>query len=362
MEDKQIAKGIIRALFQLLGLAIFLWVLYELQSIIIYFAIAAVIALVGRPISLLLTKRLKFNNLLATTLTIAILLGIVVGIVSLFVPLIVKQGGNLSLLNVEELEKNIGLLMAEITEYLQLDNQFWQQQLRSGSLFNSINLSAVPNFLNSIIGILGDFTIGLFSVLFISFFLLKDSKLLERILLTLVKDEYTDKTSASILKIKQLLSRYFIGLLIQIMILLVVYFGVLLLVGIPNAFVIAFLCALLNLIPYLGPIIGGVLMLLLTMTSNLDANFSAVILPKAIYVMIGFVVGQLIDNFFSQPFIFSNSVKSHPLEIFIVILATGTLFGPMGMILAIPAYTALKVVLKIFLSDNKIVKSVTKRL
>jgi predicted PurR-regulated permease PerM len=327
MEDKQIAKGIIRALFQLLGLAIFLWVLYELQSIIIYFAIAAVIALVGRPISLLLTKRLKFNNLLATTLTIAILLGIVVGIVSLFVPLIVKQGGNLSLLNVEELEKNIGLLMAEITEYLQLDNQFWQQQLRSGSLFN-----------------------------------LKDSKLLERILLTLVKDEYTDKTSASILKIKQLLSRYFIGLLIQIMILLVVYFGVLLLVGIPNAFVIAFLCALLNLIPYLGPIIGGVLMLLLTMTSNLDANFSAVILPKAIYVMIGFVVGQLIDNFFSQPFIFSNSVKSHPLEIFIVILATGTLFGPMGMILAIPAYTALKVVLKIFLSDNKIVKSVTKRL
>lgn len=103
-------------------------------------------------------------------------------------------------------------------------------------------------------------------------------------------------------------------------------------------------------------------MLLLTMTSNLDASFSAVILPKAIYVMIGFVFGQLIDNFFSQPFIFSSSVKSHPLEIFIVILAAGTLFGPMGMILAIPAYTAIKVVLKIFLSDNKIVKSVTKSL
>ncbi len=362
MEDKQIAKGILRALFQLTGLVLLLWVLYELQSMIVYFSIAAVIALVGRPISLFLIKRLKFNSLLATTLTILILLGIVVGIVSLFIPLIVKQGGNLSLLNVEELENNLAVLMTEITNYLQLDSQFWQQQLRSGSLFESINLSAVPDFLNSIIGVLGDITVGLFSVLFISFFLLKDSKMLERILLTLVKDEYTEKTSASILKIKQLLSRYFIGLFVQILILLVIYFLVLLLVGIPNAFVIAFLCALLNLIPYLGPIIGGVLMLLLTMTSNLDASFSAVILPKAIYVMIGFVFGQLIDNFFSQPFIFSSSVKSHPLEIFIVILAAGTLFGPMGMILAIPAYTAIKVVLKIFLSDNKIVKSVTKSL
>jgi len=362
MEDKQFAKGILRALFQLTGLVLLLWVLYELQSIIVYFSIAAVIALVGRPISLFLIKRLKFNSLLANTLTILILLGIVVGIVSLFIPLIVKQGGNLSLLNVEELENNLAVLMTEITNYLQLDSQFWQQQLRSGSLFESINLSAVPDFLNSIIGVLGDITVGLFSVLFISFFLLKDSKMLERILLTLVKDEYTEKTSASILKIKQLLSRYFIGLLVQILILLVIYFLVLFLVGIPNAFVIAFLCALLNLIPYLGPIIGGVLMLLLTMTSNLDASFSAVILPKAIYVMIGFVFGQLIDNFFSQPFIFSSSVKSHPLEIFIVILAAGSLFGPMGMILAIPAYTAIKVVLKIFLSDNKIVKSVTKSL
>ncbi|MEL0263245.1 MAG: AI-2E family transporter [Flavobacteriaceae bacterium] len=337
MEDKQIAKGILRALFQLTGLVLLLWVLYELQSIIVYFSIAAVIALVGRPISLFLIKRLKFNSLLATTLTILILLGIVVGIVSLFIPLIVKQGGNLSLLNVEELENNLAVLMTEITNYLQLDSLFWQQQLRSGSLFESINLSAVPDFLNSIIGVLGDITVGLFSVLFISFFLLKDSKMLERILLTLVKDEYTEKTSASILKIKQLLSRYFIGLFVQILILLVIYFLVLLLVG-------------------------GVLMLLLTMTSNLDASFSAVILPKAIYVMIGFVFGQLIDNFFSQPFIFSSSVKSHPLEIFIVILAAGTLFGPMGMILAIPAYTAIKVVLKIFLSDNKIVKSVTKSL
>ena len=76
--------------------------------------------------------------------------------------------------------------------------------------------------------------------------------------------------------------------------------------------------------------------------------------------MIGFTIGQLIDNFFSQPLIFSNSVKSHPLEIFIVILAAGTLLGPVGMIVAIPFYTTLKVIAQEFLSDNKIVKSLTK--
>jgi predicted PurR-regulated permease PerM len=127
-----------------------------------------------------------------------------------------------------------------------------------------------------------------------------------------------------------------------------------------NAFIIAFLCALLNLIPYLGPIIGGFLMMILTMTSFIAADFSTVILPKTIFVMIGFTIGQLIDNFFSQPFIFSNSVKSHPLEIFIVILASGTLLGPIGMIIAIPLYTTLKVISQEFLSQNKIVKSLTK--
>ena len=115
-------------------------------------------------------------------------------------------------------------------------------------------------------------------------------------------------------------------------------------VTIKNAFIIAFLCSLLNLIPYIGPIIAAILMIILSMTSNLDADFSTIILPKTIYVMIGFIIGQLIDNFFSQPYIFSKSVKSHPLEIFIIILVGGTLFGPIGMIAAIPFYTSLKAV------------------
>ncbi len=126
--------------------------------------------------------------------------------------------------------------------------------------------------------------------------------------------------------------------------------------------IIAFLCALFNIIPYVGPIIGGVIMILLTMTSNPEMDFSTVIFPRTGYVIIGIVVGQLVDNFFSQPLIFSNSVKSHPLEIFLVIIISGLLFGIIGMIVAVPAYTVVRVILKEFFFGNKWVEALTRRI
>ena len=232
--------------------------------------------------------------------------------------------------------------------------------MEESKIFSSFDYSIIPNFFNSLVSGLGNFSIGLLSVLFISFFLLKDSKLLEDGVMVFVPDSKESRLSKSFEKIKDLLSRYFVGLVFQILILFVIYTIALLIFGINNAIVIAFLCALLNLIPYIGPLFSGVLMLLLCMTSNLEADFSTVILPNTIGVMIFFLIGQLIDNFLSQPLIFSSSVKSHPLEIFLVIIIWGILFGILGMVVAVPSYTAIKVILKEFLSDNKIVKSLTK--
>ena len=191
---------------------------------------------------------------------------------------------------------------------------------------------------------------------------MKDTHIMENSIYVLVSDKNENKLKKSLTTINNLLSRYFIGLVFQITILFLIYTVVLLIFGIQNAVVIAFLCALLNLIPYIGPLIGGVIMLFLTMSSNLGQDFQTEILPTTFYVMIGYVFAQLIDNFLSQPFIFSNSVKSHPLEIFLVIIISGVLFGVTGMIVAIPTYTAIKVILKAFLADNKIVQSLTKDL
>jgi len=362
MESKNISQGIVNAVLKLGLISLGIFLLLELQVLLVYLVVAAIISLIGRPIVLFLKNKLKFSNLLAASVSLLVLGSLLFGIISLFIPLIIQQGENLSLLDLNELEYKLEKLMNEISLFLNLDPTNIEQYSSLKNFISKDSLGVIPEFLNHLLSLLGNFTIGLFSVTFISFFLLKDSHILENAILIFVNDKSEGRLKKSFEKIKNLLSRYFLGLLLQITILLIIYSIILLIFGIKNAIVIAFLCALLNLIPYIGPLIGSVLMMFLTMTSNVEADFSSVILPKTIYVMIGFFIGQLIDGFFSQPLIFSNSVKSHPLEIFIVILAGGALMGTTGMILAIPLYTTLKVIFKAFLSENKIVKSLTQDL
>ncbi len=366
MTPKIISQGILRAIGILVGIALLFYFLYAIRSVLAYLAMAAVVALIGRPVVLFLRRKLKFPNTLAVVAAMLVMVGIIAGIISLFVPLITEQGKNLSLLNIDELQKNFNSLYQEITRYFgaspEAVNEIIKESDLDKSFLQDLDIGFIPNVLNSFVGILSSVSIGLFSVLFISFFFLKDSKLFQRGLLTFVPNDKEGGMAKSIDKINGLLSRYFVGLLLQLFVLFVIYTITLLLVGIDNAIVIAFLCALFNIIPYVGPLIGGVLMIFLTMTSNLGQDFSTVILPDAGWVFLGLIIGQLVDNFFSQPFIFSNSVKSHPLEIFLVIIIAGLLFGVVGMIVAVPGYTAIKVILKEFLAENKIVRRLTKDL
>lgn len=366
MTSKTIANGILSAIGIIVGVVLLFYFLYVIRSVIAYLAIAAVIALIGKPIVVFLKQRLKFPNILAVILAMLVMVGVITSVFALFIPLISEQSKNLSLLNINELQNSINTLYVQIMQYLGVSTNTVGNVLQDAKLeqnfLKGLNLNFIPNFLNSLLDVLSSLSIGLFSVLFISFFFLKDSQLFQNGLLVFVPNNKEAGTVNSISKINNLLSRYFVGLLLQIFILFVIYTIVLLIVGIENAIVIAFLCSLFNIIPYIGPIIGGVLMILLTMTSNLGLDFSTVILPKTGYVLLGLVIGQLVDNFFSQPLIFSNSVKSHPLEIFLVIIIAGLLFGIVGMIIAVPGYTVIKVILKEFLADNKIVKSLTKNL
>ncbi len=366
MTSKTIANGIIRAVAIIAGIVLLIYFMYLIRSVLAYLAMAAVIALIGRPVVLFLRRRLKFPNLLAVIATMILMVGILAGIVSLFIPLISEQGKNLSLLDIDKLQQNVNSIYKEVIQYFGASPQSVNDLLKEADIeknvLGGLNIGFIPNILNSLVTVLSSVSIGLFSVLFISFFFLKDSKLLLRGVLMFIPAGKEGNTVNSMDKINALLSRYFVGLLLQILVLFVIYTAVLLLVGIENAIVIAFLCSLFNIIPYVGPIIGGVIMVFLTMSSNLGADFSEVILPKTGYVLIGLAIGQVVDNFFSQPIIFSNSVKSHPLEIFLVIIIAGLLFGVLGMIVAVPGYTALKVVLKEFLSEYKIIHRLTRNL
>ena len=360
--SKIIANGILRAIGFLVLAAAFLYFLYLIQSILIYVVTALILTLIGNPILDFFKKRLKFKHTLATIATLLIFILIITGFVLMFIPLISSQGQNLSLLKTVEIEESITQLTKQASVFLESHNIDLEQMLKGANITSKINFNFIPNFLNSILGTISSFGIGLASVLFISFFFLKDRVLFIVSAKKLIPDSQEDKILNSLHKINHLLSRYFIGLLIQLFIVFILYLIVLFIFGIPNPFIIAFLCAVLNIVPYIGPLIASVLAAILTMLSNLGNDFQTEILPTTIYVLIGFWIVQIIDNNLSQPIIFSKSVSSHPLEIFLVILIAGFLFGILGMIIAVPLYTILKVIGKEFIPENKIIQLLTKNI
>ena len=358
MTSKEIANGILRAVAIIVLVVLGLYTLYLLQSIIVYLIVSLVLTLMGKPLIQFFHKRLRIKSRsLCVILTMTIFILLALSVFSLFIPLLVSQGKNLSGLNIDLLKNNLDDLIQQTFSKIGLNPEEY-----SFGVQEILNFIDIPNFLNSFISFISDFGVGAFSVLFISFFFMKDGEKILFALLSTFPSHRKRKLKTSIFKINNLLSRYFVGLILQITILFVIYTIVLLIFGVENAFIIALLCAMLNLIPYIGPMISFVLMALLTMSSNLQNDFMSVSLPTTIYVLIGFLVGQFIDNVFSQPLIFSNSVKSTALEIFLITLISGTLFGMVGMVVAIPAYTVLKVVLKEFLPNNKLIGLITKNI
>jgi predicted PurR-regulated permease PerM len=360
--SKTIAFGIVKAFGIILLFGLLLFFIYKIQTVLLYLVLSLIFSLIANPVVEFLKQKLKFKNTFAVVSTLVIFLLLTVGIFSMFVPLILSQSDNLSLLNTNEIENNISEIAARFSQFLRHYNIDSDNLLNPNQWLSKINFDLFTNFFNSLLSTLSNIGMGLASVFFISFFFLKDKIRLIVAAKAILPDKHEDQILNSVAKINELLSRYFIGLLFQLIIIFVLYIVVLLIFGVQNALIIAFLCAILNIIPYVGPLIGSFFAAILTMMSNMNGNFQTEILPTTIYVLIGFSIVQLIDNNISQPFIFSNSVKSHPLEIFLVILIVGFLFGIVGMIVAIPFYTILKVIGKEFFPQNKIIQLLTKNI
>lgn len=362
MNSKTIAFGILKAIGILVLIGLFLYFIYAIQTVILYIIIAVIFSLIANPIIEFLRRKLKFSNTIAVITTLFLFLLLVVGLVSLFVPLIISQGNNLSLLDTKTIEIRCMELYNQLNAYLTLHNIDVTKMVSQGDITSKLNFNFFTDFFNSVIGTISSFGIGLASTFFISFFFLKDKVNFIVGMKKILPVNQEQQILNSVDKIRLLLTRYFIGLLIQLIIICVLYLTVLLIFGVENAFVIAFLCAILNIVPYIGPLIASVIAAVLTMISNLNGDFQTETLPTTLYVLIGFFIVQLIDNNFSSPMIFSKSVNSHPLEIFLVILISGLLFGITGMIIAVPLYTILKVIGKEFIPNNKIIKVLTKNI
>ena len=359
-----------RRIIGVISFILFLVLLWFVRTLVVYFIISAVLALIGRPLMDLLEKvRIKDRHLpnwLRALAVLASFVFLIVGLFSLLTPLIAKGAQIISNIELKSLWEGLEPTRQNLIAFIERYN------LNADALKNKANLEAplstllkvtdISSVMDSIIGTFSGLIVAIFSILFITFFLLKDSYILTSIVYSITPEKSMESMKRVLSNSRRLLSRYFIGLVIQISLITLLLTIGLSIFGVKYALTIAFFAAIFNLIPYIGPMIGGAFALLISLLLNVELGFADSSLLLATQVMGTFIAVQLCDNIIFQPVIFSNSVLAHPLEIFLVISVAGTLAGIPGMILAIPLYTLIRIVAKEFLAGFKVVENLTTRL
>ena len=368
MENERNTDRLAGYVIKLGGLAIILAFCFLFKNVLVYIITAFVVSLIGRPIMHLLRKiRIKKHSLpdwLLAVLTIVFILAFLTLIVTQMIPIvssIIKDASSIqtsSYFGTNPIEKLNAWLVGLFPN---LGHDFDITAVLLTNLRDVVDFNKVSGIVGSVASIVTSAFVALFSVVFISFFFLKDDTLFERIICALVPDRHEADMGKTLNDIKQLLSRYFAGLVIEMLGVAVIDFLGLWLIarlGFSYAIGIAFIAGLLNVIPYVGPLIGefiGVvfgIILKLGTGAGLDVN----IWIFALIILAIMLTAQLIDNFIYQPLIYSTSIKAHPLEIFIVLLMAGHIGGAVGMLVAIPAYTVVRVVAIRFFYRYKAIK------
>ena len=228
------------------------------------------------------------------------------------------------------------------------DNYGINSNIQSEDIISIINVSSFTTLFNSIFSILGNMFLASFSILFMTFFMIKDSKIIKEKIYNILSI-YLNDVNQKMKSIVYYLRRYFTGLVVQLLVLFLCYGIGLNIFDIQHSWTIAFFAALINIIPYIGPIIGFSFASIV-ITTNTSIELLPMMLLK-IFILFGII--QTADNFIFQPLIFAKSLRVHPLEIFIIVLSAGMLGGILWMLLAIPSYALIKICLSGLFSKSK---------
>lgn len=359
MEERYVDK-LAKYILLAAGVAIVGGLCWYFRSVLIYILIAVVVSLIAKPIMKQLQrlniKGRRLPDWFLAAFTLITLLIVFSAVITMVVPIVSNIVKGISLSSIEQSARYIAEPLANFNEMLR------QTFPKLGNGFR-IEIAAVqelqkmfsPTMFSSVIGsaasAVTSFGIGLFSVVFISFFFIKDDDTFTKIVTALVPDKHETETAKAIADIGHLLSRYFSGVMIEVLgVALINFLGLLLIarLGFNAAIGIAFLTGILNVIPYVGPLAGGVigttLGLIIKYSSVAPIGLDVSFLAFTVILIAIFCFTQLVDNFLYQPLIYSTSIKAKPLEIFIVLLIAGHLGGPLAMIVAIPSYTVVRVI------------------
>ena len=345
-------------------------VLWYFRQTVVYILVSALLAIIGRPfVSLLCKIRVKQFSLprwLAAAVTLVLLWVVIGGLLSLIVPLVAGKIYELSSLDLrsalEGVEEPLSRLQTYISTIFVLpETHFSLSEVIVSTLRQFLNYDTVNAVVSSIINTGMSAVIVVFSVSFITFFFLKEDGLFSNMVSAIFPDKYSENVHRAIDKVSLLLSRYFTGLLTESLIIALIIAVVLLLFGMQweNACFIAVIMGMLNVIPYAGPAVGVLVSIFIGVVSPIEGctiAYTLAVILSTICVVKG------IDDFVLQPTIYSSKVSAHPLEIFIVILMAASVGGIVGLLVAVPSYTVLRVFAKEFFSEVSLVRKLTKEI
>ncbi len=355
--------------------AVIIFLFWYFRSVLSYILIAAVLAMISKPLMRCLKKihfgKCTMPSWAAALISLITIFGALFSIFLLITPFIGEIISKVGSLDINRIGVFMEGPLKEFNDFLvntfpALGDSFKIEMHLLSYFQEKVSLSSITTAISSVASTVIDLGVGLFSIIFISFFFLNDDGLFLRMILAIVPDKYEDKIKRANDSIGNLISRYFLGITIESLLIATINTTALfLIVKMPFslALVIGMITGVLNIIPYVGPFAGDLLAVLMGLVMHYaNGGVETPILLYIILILGICIVTQFIDNYIFQPYIYSNSVKAHPLEIFIVILMAAHIGGVIGMLIAIPAYTALRVMAKEFLSHFKIVQKLTRNI
>ena len=354
----------------IVGIAVLVYLSWYFRNIFLYILVAGVISLIGRPIVDLLNSiriwKFRFPKFLSSLITLLLLYGLLALFFVVFIPLVSRQLDALSGFDAGSLVQGLRDQLDRLETFIR---KVYRDMPADKSLYDIVvtaitdvlNPASISDFAGSIMTVVKKFIVAFVAITFLAFFFLKDEGLFKETILVAVPDQYESRIRNVLHSIKTLLIRYFIGIILQSTIVLINITIGMTIVGFPfhQALVMGLLIGVFNVIPYVGPWLGGSIAVLMGMaTAVTTAGYPAIWL-LIIYMIIVIACTQAIDNNLIQPLVYSRSVNAHPIEIFLVILAVGSFAGVGGMIIAVPAYTALRVFAREFFNNFGPVRKIT---
>ncbi len=353
------------------GILLGCFLVWYFNTIVFYILGAAAVSLLGAPIVKLIESiplgSAKIPRWLSAALTLFLLLMVFCYLFMAFVPMISKEISVFAGLDSAQIKAALELTIGNFDSWVNsnLPNvDFSVKDAIADHIHPIIEDGFFTGFLGGITGFMIDTMVAIFTISFISFFFLKDDKLFTSGVVMLFPKKYEDNILRAIASSVNLLGRYFIGICLESIIKFVLVGFSLYFLGMQfsTAMIIGIVTAVLNVIPYIGPLIGALLSFLVAAVSASSCFPPEPIWDCFMEIAIVLIIFQLIDNVILQPYIYSSSVKAHPLEIFLVILMAGYVGGVVGMLFAIPSYTVIRVFAKEFLNGMRVVQKLTENL